>query len=153
MAIEVGDQAARLHASRASTASRSPCPRIRGSKNVVLMFYPWAFTGVCTSELCEIRDRMTTFDNDDTVTFAVSCDSSFSLRILAEREGYTFHLLSDFWPHGESRGVRRLQREVRRCHPRHVHHRQGRRRPVHGRQRDSRCDATPPSTRRSCVAH
>jgi len=73
----------------------------RGSKNVVLIFYPWAFTGVCTSELCEISERIATFDNDDTVTLAVSCDTKFSLRIFAEREGYTFHLLSDHWPHGE----------------------------------------------------
>ena len=73
----------------------------RGNKNVVLIFYPWAFTGVCTSELCEISERIATFDNDDTVTLAVSCDTKFSLRIFAEREGYTFHLLSDHWPHGE----------------------------------------------------
>ncbi len=73
----------------------------RGEKNVVLMFYPWAFTGVSTSELCEIRDRIASFDNDETVTLAVSCDTKFSLRIFAEREGYTFHLLSDHWPHGE----------------------------------------------------
>lgn len=73
----------------------------RGHKNVVLIFYPWAFTGVCTSELCEISERIASFDNDDTVTLAVSCDTKFSLRIFAEREGYTFHLLSDHWPHGE----------------------------------------------------
>ena len=73
----------------------------RGDKNVVLTFYPWAFTSTCTGELCEIRDRITGFDNDDTVTLAVSCDAQFSLRIFAEREGYTFPLLSDFWPHGD----------------------------------------------------
>ena len=73
----------------------------RGKKNVVLTFYPWAFTSTCTGELCEIRDRLTSFDNDDTVTFAVSCDAKYSLRIFAEREGYLFDLLSDHWPHGE----------------------------------------------------
>lgn len=72
----------------------------RGQKNVVLIFYPWAFTGPCTGELCEIRDRLASFDNDDTVTLAVSCDAKFSLRVFAEREGYTFSLLSDAWPHG-----------------------------------------------------
>jgi peroxiredoxin len=72
----------------------------RGEKNVVIVFYPWAFTGVCTGELCELRDRIATFDNDDTVTLAISCDAKFSLRIFAEREGYTFSLLSDHWPHG-----------------------------------------------------
>ena len=73
----------------------------RGEKNVVLIFFPWAFSGTCTGELCEIRDRIASFDNDDTVTMAVSCDAKFSLRIFAERDGYLFSLLSDFWPHGE----------------------------------------------------
>ncbi len=72
----------------------------RGSKNVVLVFYPWAFTGLCTGELCSIRDRISDFDNDDTVTLAVSCDAKFSLRVFSEQEGYSFQLLSDFWPHG-----------------------------------------------------
>ena len=100
MAIEVGQTAPEFtlrdqHGQPISLAS------FRGRQNVVLMFYPWAFTGVCTSELCEIRDRIATFDNEDTVTLAVSCDSQFSLRIFGEREGYTFQLLSDFWPHGD----------------------------------------------------
>ena len=73
----------------------------RATKNVVLIFYPWAFTGICTSELCEIRDRLTSFDNDDVVTLAVSTDAKFSLRVYAEREGFLFDLLSDHWPHGE----------------------------------------------------
>ena len=75
--------------------------QFRGRHNVVLLFYPWAFTGVCTGELCEIRDRIASFDNADTVTLATSCDAKFSLRVFAEREGFTFSLLSDFWPHGE----------------------------------------------------
>ncbi|MFL6069858.1 MAG: peroxiredoxin [Actinomycetes bacterium] len=100
MAIEVGQTAPEFtlrdqHGQPISLAS------FRGRRNVVLMFYPWAFTGVCTSELCEIRDRIATFDNEQTVTLAVSCDSQFSLRIFGEREGYTFQLLSDFWPHGD----------------------------------------------------
>ena len=73
----------------------------RGRKSVVLIFYPWAFTGTCTGELCEIRDRITSFDNDETVTFGISCDTKFSLRVFAEREGYAFDQLSDHWPHGE----------------------------------------------------
>jgi mycoredoxin-dependent peroxiredoxin len=72
----------------------------RGTKNVVLVFYPWAFSGTCTGEMCSIRDRMSEFDNDDTVTLAVSCDAKFSLRAFSDRDGYSFHLLSDHWPHG-----------------------------------------------------
>lgn len=74
----------------------------RGSKNVVLMFYPFAFTGTCTGELCTIRDQYAEYVNDDTVTLSVSCDSPYTLKVFAEQEGLTHDLLSDFWPHGEA---------------------------------------------------
>jgi mycoredoxin-dependent peroxiredoxin len=71
-------------------------------KNVVLVFYPYAFSGTCTGELSALRERLAIFDNDETVTLAVSCDAIHSLRAFANAEGYTFSLLSDFWPHGET---------------------------------------------------
>jgi peroxiredoxin len=74
----------------------------RGQKNVVLLFYPFAFTGVCTGELCALRDELPTFVNDDVQLLAVSNDSPFTLRVFAEREGLDYPLLSDFWPHGEA---------------------------------------------------
>ena len=74
--------------------------QFRGSKNVVLLFYPYAFSSTCTGELCTIRDRVTAFDNDETVTLAVSIDHKYTLRAFADQEGYTFRLLADFWPHG-----------------------------------------------------
>jgi peroxiredoxin len=74
----------------------------RGEKNVVLLFYPFAFTGVCTGELCALRDELPTFVNDDVQLLAVSNDSPFALRVFAEQEGLTYPLLSDFWPHGET---------------------------------------------------
>ncbi|GAA0435883.1 peroxiredoxin [Streptomyces luteireticuli] len=73
----------------------------RGEKNVVLLFYPFAFTGVCTGELCALRDNLPTFVNDDVQLLAVSNDSPFSLRVFAEQEKLDYPLLSDFWPHGE----------------------------------------------------
>lgn len=73
----------------------------RGSKNVVVMFYPFAFTGVCTGELCELRDQYVDFVNDDTEVLSISCDPSPTLKVFAEREGFTHHLLADFWPHGK----------------------------------------------------
>ena len=73
----------------------------RGSKAVVLMFYPFAFSGVCTGELCEVRDSQPRFESDDVQLLAVSCDPVFALRAFADRDGLTFPLLSDFWPHGE----------------------------------------------------
>jgi peroxiredoxin len=69
----------------------------RGDKNVVLVFFPFAFSGICTSELGEIRDS----DFGDVEVLAVSCDHFFSNRAYADREGYEFSILSDFWPHGE----------------------------------------------------
>ncbi|CAN5190908.1 peroxiredoxin [soil metagenome] len=73
---------------------------LRGSKNVVVVFFPMAFTGVCTGELCTIRDQIADFDSDDVQTLAISCDAGPSLARFAAEEGYTFPLLSDFWPHG-----------------------------------------------------
>ena len=73
----------------------------RGHKNVVVVFYPLAFTNICTGELCEIRDLGSVFENDDTVVLGVSCDSAPTLKVFAEQEKYDFQLLSDFWPHGE----------------------------------------------------
>ena len=70
----------------------------RGRK-VVLVFYPFAFSPLCTSEMCDLRDRRGDFD-DDTVLLGVSVDTKYALRVFAEQEGLGFDLLSDFWPHG-----------------------------------------------------
>ena len=70
----------------------------RGRK-VVLVFYPFAFSPLCTSEMCNLRDRRGDFD-DDTVLLGVSVDTKYALRVFAEQEGLGFDLLSDFWPHG-----------------------------------------------------
>jgi peroxiredoxin len=72
----------------------------KGKKNVLLTFYPFSFTGTCTGELCEIRDDLSAFQNDDLQVIAISCDTPFAQRLFAEKEGYQFPVLSDFWPHG-----------------------------------------------------
>ena len=73
----------------------------RGEKPVLLVFYPFAFSGVCTGELCELRDDIAGFEADGVQVLAISCDPMHSLRAWAEQESYPFPLLSDFWPHGE----------------------------------------------------
>jgi peroxiredoxin (alkyl hydroperoxide reductase subunit C) len=73
----------------------------RGGKSVIVLFYPFAFSGICSAELGEIRDDLGSFQNDDVQVLAVSCDPVHSLRAFAEAEGYSFPLLSDFWPHGD----------------------------------------------------
>jgi len=72
----------------------------KGLKNVVIMFYPFAFSGKCTGELCALRDDLSSFQNDEVQLLAISCDHMFSQRAFAEEEGYKFPLLTDFWPHG-----------------------------------------------------
>jgi peroxiredoxin len=73
-----------------------------GSKAVLLVFYPFAFSGVCTGELTGFRDRLGEFETDDTTLIALSCDPMYAQRAVADRDGIFFPLLSDFWPHGEA---------------------------------------------------
>ena len=68
---------------------------------VVLVFFPFAFSGICTGELCELRDNLAVFEDADAVVLGISVDSKFAQRAYAEKEGYSFDLLADFWPHGE----------------------------------------------------
>lgn len=73
---------------------------LRGSP-VLVVFFPFAFSGICTGELCELRDNIADLDSADVTLLAVSCDPVFALKAWSEQEGYGFDLLSDFWPHGE----------------------------------------------------
>jgi mycoredoxin-dependent peroxiredoxin len=72
----------------------------RGDKAVLIVFYPAAFTGICTGELARVQNDLTSFQNDDVQVLTISVDSPYSHKIFAEREGFEFPLLSDFWPHG-----------------------------------------------------
>jgi peroxiredoxin len=74
----------------------------RGAKNVVLVFYPFAFTSVCSGELRALQEGLGALQGDDTVLLAVSCDSMHSQRVFSDQEGFDFPLLSDFWPHGNA---------------------------------------------------
>jgi peroxiredoxin len=75
--------------------------RDTGGRNVVLVFYPWSFSSVCTGELTALQNDVGSFDNDDTVLLAISVDSKFTQRAFAEQRGLTFPVLADFWPHGD----------------------------------------------------
>ncbi|MER8220969.1 peroxiredoxin [Streptomyces sp. NPDC094143] len=99
MAIQVGEKAPgfELRDNHGRTVRLSD---FRGRQNVVLLFYPFAFTGVCTGELGELRDSLPRFTDRDTALLAVSNDSIHTLRVFAEQEGLEYPLLSDFWPHG-----------------------------------------------------
>jgi peroxiredoxin len=71
-----------------------------GKKTVALVFYPWAFSNVCTSEMSGIRDRLDEFLTFGTEVLAISTDPTYSLRVFSDTDGLNFPLLSDFWPHG-----------------------------------------------------
>lgn len=70
-------------------------------RHALLVFFPFAFSSICTGELLEIQLNIHRFDNDRVLTYGISCDAQESLRAWAAYEGYRFPLLSDFWPHGE----------------------------------------------------
>ncbi len=71
-----------------------------GDKNVLLVFFPLAFTGICQGELDEIRDHLPSYQNDSTVTLAISVGPPPTHKVWAQQSGFTFPVLSDFWPHG-----------------------------------------------------
>ncbi len=99
MSIEVGGEAPDFTL-RDQNNQEVRLSQFRGRRNVLLVFYPLVFTRVCEGELCEVRDNLGDFQNDDVQVLAVSVDSVFSHKIWAEREGFDFPLLADFWPHG-----------------------------------------------------
>jgi len=74
---------------------------LRGRKAALVVFYPWAFTGVCGGELHAMQAELDALVADGVELVAVSTDSMYALRAFADREGFTFPMLSDFWPHGE----------------------------------------------------
>ncbi len=88
-----------------------------GRKSVVLVFFPWAFSNVCTGEMTGIRDRLAEFMTFGSEVLGISTDPTYSLRVFADTDGLNFPLLSDFWPHGavaSSYGVFDAERGVAR---------------------------------------
>ncbi len=99
MAVEVGQQAPdfQLKDQHGTPVRLSD---FQGRKNVVLVFYPLAFSGVCSGELGTLRDDFPEVTGDDVELITVSVDSTYVLRTWADRDGFAFSMLSDFWPHG-----------------------------------------------------
>ena len=98
---------------------------------MLLVFFPLAFTGICQGELDEIRDHLPDFENDDSATLAISVGPPPTHKIWATESGFTFPVLSDFWPHGavsQAYGVFNDDAGYRQ--PRHVRRRPGRGHPV-----------------------
>ena len=92
--LQVGDKAPDFSL-RASDKSLVTLKDQRG-KNVVLLFFPFAFTGVCTKEMCMMRDSIGEYEKLDAQLLAISVDSLYSLAKWKEEQGFNFPMLSDF---------------------------------------------------------
>ena len=94
MALQIGDKAPdfKLYNSDKQEVSLSDYK----GKNVVVLFFPLAFTGTCTTELCEIRDNISTYSNLNAEILGISVDSPFTLEKYKAEQKLPFHLLSDF---------------------------------------------------------
>ena len=99
MVVDVGDQAPDFEL-KDQHGAPVRLSGFRGEKTVVLVFYPLAFSGVCSGELCAMRDDFPEVSGDDVELLTVSVDSTYSHRAWADAEDFNFALLSDFWPHG-----------------------------------------------------
>jgi peroxiredoxin len=104
MSVQVGEQAPDFEL-KDQHGSPVRLSSFQGTKNVVIVFYPLAFSGVCSGELQALRDDFPEITRDDVELLTVSVDSTFVLRTWADRDNFGFSLLSDFWPHG---GVAKL---------------------------------------------
>lgn len=94
MKIETGQQAPDFSLYD-SAKNKITLSALRGS-NVLLLFYPMAFTSVCTKELCSIRDNIGRYNKANAKVLGISVDSVFTLAQFKEAQGYNFPLLSDF---------------------------------------------------------
>lgn len=99
MSVDVGDSAPDFTLKNADNTEVT-LSSYRGTSPVLLVFYPFAFSGLCTGELSQLRDELSVYTDAGVEVMAISVDPTYSLKAYAEKEGYSFTLLSDFWPHG-----------------------------------------------------
>ena len=99
-ALEVGAEAPDFEL-RDQHGQRVRLSSFRGSRAVVLVFFPAAFSPVCSSELAALQGTWPALDRPDVELVTVSCDPMATLRTYADQQGIGYRMLSDFWPHGE----------------------------------------------------
>lgn len=98
MGITVGDQAPdfTLKSKSGDDMNDISLSDYRDQKNVVILFFPLAYTGVCTEEMCSVSSGLADYDALDAQVLGISVDSPFAQEAWAEKEGITIPLLSDF---------------------------------------------------------
>jgi peroxiredoxin len=94
MKIEVGQQAPDFSL-YSSDKNKVTLSELKG-QNVLLLFFPVAFTGTCTKELCSIRDNISLYNEVNAKVFGISVDTVYSLAKYKEEQKLNFPLLSDF---------------------------------------------------------
>ena len=100
MAIEIGQEAPDFELKNPDN-EMVQLSSFRGSP-VALVFYPFAFSGICQDELCALRDANATFADAGVQVVAVSCDSRQVAKAWSDAHGLEYPVLSDHWPHGEA---------------------------------------------------
>lgn len=99
MAVEIGQQAPDFEL-KDTDNNPVALSSFRGEQPVLVVFYPFTFTGVCEGELCAIRDDFAEFEAKGVQVLAISCNARHAQGLWKEQQGYQFPVLSDFWPHG-----------------------------------------------------
>jgi len=95
MSIQIGQQAPDFSLF-SSSKEKVTLSDFNGKKNVLILFFPQAFTGVCTTELCSVRDDIANYSNANAEILAISVDSIFTLAKFKELQQLNFTMLSDF---------------------------------------------------------
>ena len=96
MTLQVGDSAPDFTLPGAPGTDKVTLSGFRGDKNVVVLFFPLAFTGVCTTEMCSVQDTYASYEALDAQVLGISVDSPFAQAAWAKEQGISFPLLSDF---------------------------------------------------------
>jgi peroxiredoxin len=96
MSIRVGEPASDFALRGTQSDDPVRLSSFKGQKNVVLLFFPLAWTSVCTKEMCSIRDSYSEYGKLNAQVLGISVDSPFALKAWAKEEGFPFPLLSDF---------------------------------------------------------
>ncbi len=100
MAIGTGDRAPEFDLEEAYDKPHLSLATFRGKRNVLLVFHPFAFTGVCREEALDLQANLDSFDNAETDVVFVSCDTSAARQAWRQELGATYAFASDFWQHG-----------------------------------------------------
>src|SRR5437868_14109925 len=96
MAIEVGQDAPDFELPLAGAKEKFKLSDYKGKQPVVLLFFPLAWTGVCTQQMCDTRDAMGQYNNLGAKVVGISVDSPFALDKFKQEQGVNFDMASDF---------------------------------------------------------